>query len=434
MLLEKRKERQPIKTQPETQKAAYSQAVNSGRYDRVTGIHGKYDNVRIYWEDEATRIFLRPHVQKLVARKEARLERMRILDLGCGSGDGFELLKGLRRRDNDLITQEIHAINQEDLGLYLGLDNNPGLIEQAQRIYNGSPKLDFVRGNFADLTSILKGYDHFDLFFSSYGTMSHCSDEQFIDVLLQIMDVCGDYAVVVCDWLGRYVYAWQDIWDADCSQDQWIDYRISYIYPDDVRHDLELESFPLRLMSPEEIHRLIARINDEGRKTVDVLSLNDRSVFVSRHMDTGDYNHRCQPIRRRANSLHEDFMRTRLEDLLIDYCPKKGFAEVNAYLEKLQICWNTLIKYTIRLLESFDRQTETFRDEEEIPGEYPKALIKCMHEMKKVIQGTGWIQTGDARANMIEPHLGYCLRQLEVEMQRGLGVGHGLVAILEIHD
>jgi SAM-dependent methyltransferase len=413
--------------------SAYSEAINSGQYRKELGLIRKYDNVRIYWEDEATRIFLRPYLEKLVAAKEARLERMRILDLGCGSGDGFELLKGIRRRGNDLITQEIYAINKEDLGLYLGLDSNPELIKQARKIYDGSPKLDFVQGNFSDIVSILNGYESFDLFFSSYGTMSHCSDEQFVELMLQIMEVCGDYAIVVCDWLGRYVYAWQDIWERDCSKSQCIDYRISYIYPDDERKDLELESFPLRIMAPEEVLRLIGQINRKGKKKVDVLGLNDRSVFVSRHMDTGDYNKRCQPIRRQVNSLHEDFMRTRLEDLIIDYCPKAGLPEINSHLEKLQLCWNTLVKYTIHLFESYDRETEAFREEKEISGGYPKALVKGMNEMKKVIQGTGWIQTGDARANMIEPHLGYCLRQIELEMQQGLGVGHGLVAILEIH-
>ena len=171
--------------------SAYREAVNSGQYKKELGLIKKYDNVRIYWEDEATRTFLRPYLEKLVAIKEGQLERMRILDLGCGSGDGFELLKGVRRRDNGLITQEIHAISQEDLGLYLGLDNNPELIEQAREVHNSNPKLDFVQGNFSDLVSTLNGYESFDLFFSSYGTMSHCSDEQFVDLMLQTRGSLG---------------------------------------------------------------------------------------------------------------------------------------------------------------------------------------------------------------------------------------------------
>lgn len=211
-----------------------------------------------------------------------------------------------------------------------------------------------------------------------------------------------------------------------------MDYRISYIYPDDVRAKLQIESFPLKLMSPDEIHRLIEKANEKAEKQFDLLRLADRSIFVSRHMDTGDYNSNCQPIRRRVNSLHEDFLRTPLEQLIIDYYPKPGFAEVNSYLERLQISWNTLVKYTMFLLDNYDRDTETFREDKPLSGDYPRVLAKNMQEMKKVIQGTGWIQTGDVRANIIEPQLGYALRQLEIELQEGLGVGHGLVAILEV--
>jgi SAM-dependent methyltransferase len=413
--------------------SAYNEAINTGQYKKEVGLIRKYDNVRIYWEDEITRAFLRPYLDKLIVKKEEDLERLRILDLGCGGGDGFELLKGIRRKDNNLTTQEIHAINQEDLGLYLGLDNNAELVGQAREIHSENPKLEFLKGDFLELSRILNGYESFDLFFSSYGTMSHCSDDQFVELMRQIMEVCGDYAIVVCDWLGRHAYAWQDIWKNDYTESQHIDYRISYIYPDEVRGDLELEAFPLRLISSEEVLRLIDRVASSGKKKVNLLKMADRSIFVSRHMDTRDYNKRCQPIRRRVNSLHEDFMRTPLEQLIIDYYPKPGFPMINSYLEKLQQCWNTLVKYAMFLLDTYDCERERFREDRKISGDYPQSLAKGMREMKRVIQGTGWIQTGDVRANIIEPQLGYALRQLEIEMQQGLGVGHGLIAILEIH-
>jgi hypothetical protein len=55
-----------------------------------------------------------------------------------------------------------------------------------------------------------------------------------------------------------------------------------------------------------------------------------------------------------------------------------------------------------------------------------------MHSMRRVIQGVGWLPWGDVRANVIEPHLGYSLRKLEMEMQPGIGVGHSLCGIFEI--
>ena len=68
------------------EKTAYSQAFKTGKYDKVTGLIGKYDNVRRFWEDQVTGIFLRPFLNNLMERKRQRLERIRILDLGCGFG------------------------------------------------------------------------------------------------------------------------------------------------------------------------------------------------------------------------------------------------------------------------------------------------------------------------------------------------------------
>jgi SAM-dependent methyltransferase len=193
--------------------SAYSEAINSGQYQKELGLIKKYDNVRIYWEDEISRAFVRPYLEHLISEKEDRLGRLRILDLGCGSGDGFELLKGVRRKDNNLTTQGIYAIGQEALGLYLGIDNNAELIEQAKAIHGQNSKLEFVHADFSNLVETLSGYEKFDLFFSSYGTMSHCSDDQFADLILQIMELSGPRAIAVCDWLGRYTYAWQDLWN-----------------------------------------------------------------------------------------------------------------------------------------------------------------------------------------------------------------------------
>ncbi|MFQ5826771.1 MAG: class I SAM-dependent methyltransferase, partial [Dehalococcoidia bacterium] len=79
------------------QRSAYDEAVSSGQYQKVTGLVGKYDNVRRLWEDEVMRLFLQPCLQRMVDRKRQRGEGLRILDLGCGSGDGYELIMGVKR-------------------------------------------------------------------------------------------------------------------------------------------------------------------------------------------------------------------------------------------------------------------------------------------------------------------------------------------------
>jgi hypothetical protein len=55
-----------------------------------------------------------------------------------------------------------------------------------------------------------------------------------------------------------------------------------------------------------------------------------------------------------------------------------------------------------------------------------------MHTMKRIIEAVAWLEWGDVRANVIEPHLGYSLRKLEMELQPGTGMGHGIVGVFEI--
>ena len=51
------------------EKVAYSQAASTGKYDKASGLLGKYDNVRRFWEDQVTGIFLRPALNKMVEQK-----------------------------------------------------------------------------------------------------------------------------------------------------------------------------------------------------------------------------------------------------------------------------------------------------------------------------------------------------------------------------
>ena len=120
----------------EEQMPAYTEAVKSGLYAKQSGLVGKYDNVRRYWEDEITRIFLRPYLQQLLDRCQASMRRLRIVDLGCGSADGYELLAGVRQRDADLQQLEVDLLSDQILGLYKGVDLNEDLLNQARVIVN----------------------------------------------------------------------------------------------------------------------------------------------------------------------------------------------------------------------------------------------------------------------------------------------------------
>ncbi len=68
----------------------------------------------------------------------------------------------------------------------------------------------------------------------------------------------------------------------------------------------------------------------------------------------------------------------------------------------------------------------------EHPAKIPAAVRTAFGSMKKVVRAAAGTAIGNPRASIVEPQLGYCLRELEMGLQRGLGCGHGLVAIFEV--
>jgi SAM-dependent methyltransferase len=424
-------------TKEDQQNEAYSEAVKSGLYAKKTGTVGKYDNVRRYWEDEITRHFLYPHLKKLIERSNSRMQRLRILDLGCGSADGYELLTGIRHRNANLQEVEVDLLAPNVLSVYKGLDLNEDLIGQARQIYGQNPKINFEQADFTQglPESVTEG--PYDLYFTSYGTCSHHNkDQTLIRLLADIAKRTKEYCLIICDWLGRYSYEWQSLWTNDLSKHRNMDYVVSYIYEKEEREQRrdELQHLKLRLVCRKEAESMVAKASERAATEIKPLTYFDRSVFTGRHMDTAEYYRHTQPIRQAVNSLHEVNMRTDLSSLLINYMPKKGFEFLNAYFEHLQMCWNTLVHYVCKLLETYDEKQRTFIPAlPEIPSTYPAPLADMMNRMKQVVEGVGWLGIGLPRENIIEPQLGYALRYLIMNLQKGQGCAHGLVGIFEVN-
>lgn len=419
------------------QMEAYTEAVTSGLYAKQSGLVGKYDNVRRLWEDEITRHFLHPHLKRLIERKQANMQRVRIMDLGCGSADGYELLAGVRNRDADLQDFEVALLPPNILSIYKGVDLNEELITQARGIYGHDSKLVFEQADFTQGLPLAENEKPYDLYFASYGTCSHHNeDETLIRLLADIASRVEKHCLIVCDWLGRYSYAWQSLWTNDLSENRNMDYVVSYIYEKEERERRrdELQHLLLRLISRREAEGMVAEASKRAEVEIKPLEYFDRSVFTGRHMDTGDYNSNAQPIRLAVNSLHEANVRTDPSSLLVDYTPKAGFEFINDYFEHLQMCWNALVLYVDELMQNYDVQKRAFSSEPPpVPASYPPALREMMERMKLVVEGVGWLGLGLPRENIIEPQLGYALRYLEMKLQQGLGCAHGLVGIFEVN-
>ena len=86
-----------------------------------------------------------------------------------------------------------------------------------------------------------------------------------------------------------------------------MDYVVSYIYDKEEREQRrsELQHLNLRLVSRQEIEKVIEKASKRAGVTIKPLTYFDRSIFTGRHMDTAEYNKHSQPIRQAVNSLHE---------------------------------------------------------------------------------------------------------------------------------
>ena len=417
-----------------SEKKAYTQAFHTGKYDKASGLVGKYDNVRRFWEDQVTAIFLRPALNKLVERKRQRLERVRVLDLGCGSGDGYDLIMGVTTKDPGIYEYITQTLTDDMLKEYVGLDTNPDLIQQAEDYYGSDPKMRFIQEDLSNglPPAIAKDEDPFDFYFTSFGTLSHFNNEQCVKIIADICRHAPEYAIFMGDWLGRYSYEWQDLWHHPVEEEYFMDYRISYIYPEEERAIADVASFPLKLVCREEVENIIERASQESGVEIKPLLFFDRSLFIGRHLDTGDYNKHCPKLRAPVNALFESYVRTDLESLLVDFVPRQGFDHLNNFFEMFFMSSNTLVKHTISMLAGYDYETGELKAIPEILPFYPKPLKEAIDTVRRVMEGVGWVKWGDVRANVIETVLGYALRKLETDLQPGTGMGHGLVGIFEI--
>ena len=401
---------------------AYNEALSSGQYQKPGGLLGKYDNVRRFWEDEELGIYLRPYLQRLVARKEEYNERLRILDIGCGSGDGFELITSIHDNKSLISEHNARVIEPDMLESYRGIDINEGLLKQANTIYGNRQDMTFIRSDFNDYD--FSSEEPYDLYLANFGTLSHNTDEQTIEILSRIARQGKNGALVMIDWLGRYSYEWQTLWTKDFENNQWMEYVISYLDSSGEEKEQQLTPFRLRIIGRQEVLRVYGQAKRNVGGIIKLRKLADRSSFVGRHMETAQYNPHCQPLRRLVNSLFEANVCTDLDEVLLHYVPRDGFAEVNAYHQKLADCWNYLVTCTKALLEGSKLP--------EALAEMPLPLRRSLSVMKGIARTAVKTRIGNTRASLVEPQLGYCLRELEMGIQQGLGCGHGLVAIFEI--
>jgi SAM-dependent methyltransferase len=407
----------------------YTEAVTRGDYDLYVGnLFGKYDNVRIYWEDQLTRFTIRPFLSDLVLRKQINNERVRIVDLGCGAGQGYEILTRINKKDLDLGLFHDRVLPENELD-YCGLDISQAMVEKGNEIYESEPHIQFIQTDLNQgLATIKANTAPFDIYFSSYGSLSHLDTESLKLLLLDICEHSQNGSLVVLDLLGRYSVEWPCYWHAKNDEEKFRDYSMSYLYSE-FDMDQAVDHFPIRFWTGAEVEALAANLSSETGYTIDIVKKFDRSLMVGRHVDTAEYNAKLTPVRRAANSLHEDYIRTNLSELIINpaILPQHPVPEISLVLDELIMSWNTLVEYCQQRLERKMSLVEL-----EGWSNFSAPLQFALMTIDRVINNTEWMWSGDPRANVIEPQLGYALRDLESKLQQGLGCGHGFITILRI--
>jgi SAM-dependent methyltransferase len=415
----------------ETGLFTYSDTVARGHYDRpVGGLSGKYDNVRICWEDRITRLVVRPCLSEAdrIARRRGR--KIRVLDLGCGAGQGYELLTRVDERGLNVDDAPRFVLPPEQIGLFLGIDLSPAMVEQGRRNYAGVPAVRFEQADLREGLAAVASEPPFDVYTSSYGSLSHLDGPGLTVCLRDIVRHAAPGSLAILDLLGRYSPEWPGYWRGPADAASMLPYSMSYLYEDSERQSGDIERFPVRFWTGDEIRELCREITAGTGVRVEPAALVDRSILVGRHVDTREFGCRLPRLRSLVNRLYEQNVRTPLDELLIDTRLASPNEAVTRFFRILTHGWNTVVEFTIARLAS--RRLDLVALEGW--SEFPRPVQHALMTMDRVVESASIIDVGDTRANIVEPQLAYVLQRLEHSLQEGLGCGHGLVAVLRVRS
>lgn len=366
-------------------------------------LQGSPDFVRVHWEDELMQFALRPYLRKMVRQKLQKEQQIRILDFGAGFGHNFPLLSKIKNKSSISEQYPSYILPEEFIELYLGLDMDYQIVEEANDAYRTKKKVRFIRYDYGRGLGPFKDDAPFDLYYSSYGALSQLSPNALRLLIQDIAEQAQDGSLLVLDFKGK-----NSIFNCLMMQP-----NDDYPYP----------------WVGEDIEYFIKDIQSRLGIGLDILKKIDRSIFMASSVEQQHAAHLIKPIREAINSLLTPFQRTDLQKLLIkpETFEECQDSRADAFFCKLSQSWNLLIKYAQKRFER-ELKPQELRNWDEFPPSLQFGLLT----LDRILKDTEWIAYGDPRANIIEPHIAYVLRSFEHEMQSGLGCGHYLSLILRI--
>ncbi|HOD14571.1 MAG TPA: hypothetical protein PK307_04015 [Spirochaetota bacterium] len=402
----------------------YETAVRLGYYGiERSGLVGKKDNVRKYWEDISIKLCIRPAIEKLLDQKK----KLRIVDFGCGGGEGFELLTHIP------VNNPVDSFNKEfvldpaDIEIYYGLDLSGSMIEQGLVNYGRNDNVMFEQHDLAKGLPLTIG-PSYDIYFSSYASLSHLSFDELATLTEQVMMHMGSTGCIIFDLLGKYSPEWPRYWRGSSGEKK--PYNMAYLYPEEERTDDRIETFECSFWSPDELRGLIetAAFNC-GRKTGTIM--NDRSIFVGRHMDTGIFNDSSRRYRYQVNRLFDRDFRGVLDELEVDLdymqplaadLPQGARERVNNYKKQ----WN----YVIAFIESLQEGNRVLMGN--ILSHSAPLLAEDLEMISWLYKNAARFPVADFWASIMGPQIACVLRNCEMNYPDAFGCGHGLFCVVEV--
>jgi SAM-dependent methyltransferase len=401
----------------------YEVAVGAGFYGPDdSSLTGKKDNVRKYWEDISIKLCLRDVLEELLARERP----LRVVDLGCGSGEGFELLTQVPARPHGARHERDFLILPSDIGSYVGLDLSPAMVAQGRRNHAAYAQAQFIE---ADLSQgfPLAEQPPFDIYFSSYGSLSHLTPTDLLTLVTQICRHADRDAFIVLDLLGLLSPEWPKYWGEVSAV---LSYNMAYLLRADERTPHKINWFNCCFWTAAQLRRLLAEAGRRAERRIEVHRSVDRAIFVGRHIDTGLFNDNPRPLRYQVNRLLDHGHRGQVEELRIDLAyleawqnvAPQAWARVRDYACK----WNTVVDLLDALMHRRDGVVRQLIEAAAQP------LADELKMLTWLCRNGERFPVADYWASIVGPQVALVLRSLELSYDEAVGCGHALFCVARI--
>ncbi len=387
-------------------------------------LRGKKDNVRKYWEDIAIKLTVRNPVYKLLAKKVG----IRVVDLGCGSGEGFELLTHIPVSQPLSPGKKCFVLSSGQISSYIGIDISGSMVSQGRKNYENQNNVRFEQ---ADLNKGFPLMDEmpFDFYFSSYSSLSHLAPDKLQVLVEEIFDHAVPGAFIVFDLFGKYSLEWPKYWNENRTM---LPYNMAYLMPPELRKKEPIQWYDACYWTPQLLFQMLDAAAKKTDTRFQIVGCIDRSIFVGRHMETGLFGAPCLDYRNQVNRLFDHDRREDIEHLLIDLAwahelekiQPRVWARLYDYKEK----WNCIIRLVGALFHGNDSMVS------ELIETTSPDISNELKFLTWLYRNAHRFPVEDFWASIMGPQIAVILRNIEMSRGQALGCGHGLLCVVEITD